>query len=388
MAAPAGIHRYLEWRSLRLHKWMKVIALIGVLAEAIAIQSAIIVAAPEQTKFEDLQSAGDVAFSQGKFDEAEKAYLEALNQKNEPPGTALQQAVILNSLSVIYNIEGRYQEALSACQRAMILLQSVPGKTDQLLGGIYGSLGSVHLHLWEYAKAEQYIRQSIAIFERDHENNYLKLIGEYTLLGVELCSQGRCKQAEQSVQHALALCQPDRAGCQKAVVAPHEALAAIYVERHDYRKAEELYKQALEILEKSYGPSNAMLTPTLSNLSSLYVRQRRFKEAEVAGLRVLEIAKKEVSDTNATAKAALAVGQALMRQGRFEAAEPYFKQLLDIREHAQGHETIQYARALQQYARFLREFKRGSEASVIEAHANALLNRAGQKVDISELSKH
>ena len=202
-----------------------------------------------------------------------------------------------------------------------------------------------------------------------------------------LCSQGKCKQADQVVQQALTLCEPNGAGCQNGSAAARATLAAIYARRGHYRQAEESYRNGLETLEGAYGSSNAILVPILSDLASLYASRNRFSEAEATGHRALEIAAKDLPVSAAAAKAALAVGQALAGQGRSEAAEPYFKQALTIHEQAQGPESIQYAWTLQQYGRFLRRAKRAAEASVAETRANAMLNRAGQKVDVSEFPK-
>jgi tetratricopeptide (TPR) repeat protein len=209
----------------------------------------------------------------------------------------------------------------------------------------------------------------------------------YALLGVALCSQGKCKQAERIIQQALTLCEAGL-DCLGAKASARMTLAAISTRRGRYREAEDSYRNALEILERRFGSSNAMLVPVLSDLSWLYASWKRFPEAEATGLLALDIATKELSDSDSTARAALAVGQALAGQGRFEAAEPYFKQSVAIHERTQGPESIQCAAALKDYARFLRKTKRLAEASIIEIRANSILNRAGQKVDVTDFPNH
>jgi tetratricopeptide (TPR) repeat protein len=346
------------------------------------------VTAAGQATFGPLAAQGDLAFSHGKFADAEKAYVEALKQPRETPQATSREAAILNSLAIIYSLKGRYAESESLCLRALAIVDTTSGKTDTVLASILSALGSVNLHLGKYSKAEQYIQWAIALRKHDARDQHTGLLADYTLLGVALCSQGKCRQAEQVIQQALPLCEFGSIDCQNGSAAARATLAAIYARRGRYREAEEWYNEALEILEAAFGPSNSMLVPVLSDLSSLYASRNRFSEAEVTGRRALEIAAKDLLDSDAAAKAALATGQALAGQHRFEAAAPFFKQSLAIHERAQGPESIQYAWALQLYGRFLRKAKRPSEASVIETRANAMLKQAGQKVDVSEFPKH
>jgi tetratricopeptide (TPR) repeat protein len=355
---------------------------------AVLFLTAVSLASSAQATFESLAAEGDLAFTRGTFADAEKAYLEALERAKETREVTSRQAVVLNSLATIYNLEGRYLQAEALCQRALTLLETSSSKTDPALASIFGTLGSINLHLGKYTKAEHSIQQAIAIYQQDSRDHHVELLADYTLLGVALCSQERCKQADQVVQHALTLCEPNGAGCQNGIAAARATLAAIYARRGQYRQAEELYRSGLETLERAYGPSSSSLVPILSDLASLYASRNRFSEAEATGRRALEIAAKQLPDSDAAAKAALAVGQALAGQRHYDAAEPYFKQALAIHERTQGAESIQYAWFLRQYAQFLQRAKRSREASDIETRANAMLHRAGQKVDVSEFPKH
>jgi tetratricopeptide (TPR) repeat protein len=266
------------------------------------------------------------------------------------------------------------------------MVETTSSKTDLALASMLSTLGTVDLHLGKYSKAEQCFRRAIAICKQDLGNRDRELIAEYALLGVALCSQDKCKQAERIIQQALTLCEAGLE-CLSAKASARMTLAAISTRRGRYREAEDSYRDALEVLERTLGPSNAVLVPVLSDLSLLYANRKRFSEAEAMGHRALDIAAKELADSDSVAKAALSIGRALAGHGRFEAAEPYFKQSLDIHERTQGPESIQYAWALQDYARFLRKTKRSTEASVIETRASTMLNRAHQTVDLSELPR-
>ena len=364
---------------------MRILRVVGGLAMATVVTAH----AQQQSKFDELAIEGNLAFSRARFADAERFYLEALDHINDASDANSGQLAILVPLATIYNIQGRYTEAESLCRRALIFVQATsPRKIDLVTASIFGTLASIEIHTGQYGKAELNIRRAITIRKQYHVDHDTELLAAYTTLGVVLCGEGHCKQADQVLREALRPFESDTARSQVSIAAAASILGAINMDRRRYREAEECYRRALNMLTSEYGASSAMLVPVLSDLALLYSRRGRYLEADAAGRCALEIAAKELSDSNATAKAALGIGQALLGQGRFEEAEPYFKQSLDIRERNQGAESIEYYITLQQYARFLRKAKRSSEASIIEARANVLLNLAGQTVDVSEFSKH
>lgn len=299
---------------------MKLTALIASLVGGLVNLTSVTRAVAQQTTFESLTAEGDLAFAHGKLADAERVYVKALEEMKETPENFSRQPLVLNSLANIYNLEGRYSDAKSLCQRAVTLVETSRRKTDPAFASILSTLGSVNLHLGKYARAEQSIQRAITIFKQDSRDHHIELLANYTLLGVALCSQERCKQADQLVQQAVTLCEPSRAGCQKGIAVAQATLAAIYARQGHYRQAEESYRNGLETLERAYRSSNAVLVPILSDLASLYASRNRFSEAEATGHRALEIAEKELPESDAAAKAALAMGQALAGQGRFEAA--------------------------------------------------------------------
>jgi len=340
--------------------------------------------AGQESSFDKLTAEGDVAFMLGRFSDAERDYLHAIEASNHSSERPSRQAVVLNSLANIYNMEGHYADAEALCLKAVVLVEATSGKTDPAMADILHTLGNTSLHIGMYSKAQRLIQQAITIRKENNDNNEAELLADYTLLGVALCSQNRCKQARRIVQQALSLCPSTSLDCPGAAKA---TLGAIALRQGRYVEAEEWYLQALGLLEKAFGPSNPALVPILSDLSSLYASRKRFSEAEAYGRRSLEIAAKELSDSLAAANAALAVGQGLAGKGAFEAAEPYFKQFLSIHERARGKESMGYALGLRQYAHFLKDAKRSSEATEIEGRANELLNKIHQTVDVSELPR-
>jgi tetratricopeptide (TPR) repeat protein len=363
---------------------MKLVVWIATMAAGLYSPMCVASAATLQSTVESLTSEADLAFRQGRFSEAEKAYLQALEVVNTTSGEASRQPAILNSLAAIYDLRGRYADAESLSSRALKMVEA-GDKTDPILPIILGTLGSVEAHLEKFGRAEHHVQRAIALRERYLSDHRPELLADYTLLGVVLCARGKCKHGEQLVRRALTLCEPGVRECQGGVAVARTGLARIEMRRKHYTEAEQGYREALATLEATSGPSDGWLVPVLSDLSSLYVNQKRYAEAVVVGRRALEIAAEALSDSEVVATAAWAIGQALSRQGEFEAAEPYFKQSLAIHQRTQGAESIAYAEALQQYARFLRRAKRPLEASVIETRVHALLRLAEQKMDVADL---
>ena len=71
--------------------------------------------AGQENSFDKLTAEGDVAFMLGRFSDSERAYLHAIEASNHSSERPSWQAVVLNSLANIYNMEGHYADAEALC---------------------------------------------------------------------------------------------------------------------------------------------------------------------------------------------------------------------------------------------------------------------------------
>ncbi len=108
-----------------------------------------------------------------------------------------------------------------------------------------------------------------------------------------------------------------------------EALAWLYWTQGYYKKAESLFQDNMYLAGQTLGPDHPLLATTLHNLAALWTFQGKHKEAEQVFQRIQRIEEQSQLD-RAKSKNNQAI--AYKNQGRYEEAERYHQQALDIRE--------------------------------------------------------
>src|SRR5262245_40545906 len=85
------------------------------------ILAAVTIAAPASPadSWESQTELGKQLQEQGRYDEAEKAYLAALSEAKKDGGKDAQLAASLNNLASVYDIKARYSEAEQLYRRAL-----------------------------------------------------------------------------------------------------------------------------------------------------------------------------------------------------------------------------------------------------------------------------
>ncbi|MGA2741818.1 MAG: tetratricopeptide repeat protein, partial [Bryobacteraceae bacterium] len=150
-----------------------------------------------------LQSEGGRLREQGKYEEARRAYEDALRIA-EASGTADKLAQTLNNLAASCYDGGHYNEAESYYRRALDIWkpdQSTEGRRTQ--ASVWGNLAALYAATARAGQAESLYLQAIELADQpDEESIALRttLIGD--LAGVYL-KQGRPREAEPLLMRAL-----------------------------------------------------------------------------------------------------------------------------------------------------------------------------------------
>ena len=163
-----------------------------------------VVTAAGQATFGTLAAQGDLAFSHGKFADAQRAYLEALEQSKETPEAASHQPAILNSLAIIYKLEGHYSEAESLCLRAVTMVQTSSGKTSPMLVPVLADLESLYASRNRFSEAEVTGRRALKIAAKDLSGSDAAARAELAT-GQALAGQNRFEAVLPYFEHALAI---------------------------------------------------------------------------------------------------------------------------------------------------------------------------------------
>ncbi len=234
--------------------------------------------------------------SQGRFEEAEPFYLQALELRQRLLGENHPDvATSLNNLALLYDSQGRYKEAEPLCLQALELRQRLLGENHPDVAQSLNDLAGLYDSQGRYKEAEPFYLQALELYKR--------------LLGEE----------------------------QPHVATSLNNLALLYKSQGRYEKAEPLYLQALELRQRLQGENHPNVATSLSNLASLYYSQGRYSEAEPLHLQALELEKRLLGENHPHVATSLNDLALLYKsQGRYEKAEPLYLQALELSERVLG----------------------------------------------------
>jgi tetratricopeptide (TPR) repeat protein len=329
---------------------------------------------------------GNRAMAEGRYAQAEAAFLTVLDQMKNLSESDVRLPTTLSLLGNIYVLTTRYEKAESLYLRALAICDRTSAKDGPAAAEIMDGLGTLYRVLGRYTEAEQWMKRAVLINERNFGLQHPYLGAFYHSLAIVLLAEGKFGDATKYIKRALALWKPDDPSRQEDIALATGTLGNINFSRGRYREGEECYQRALAALEKIRGPSHPKLISTLPSLALLYVAMKRYPEAETISRRAIAIAHANPEQPLAnSAIAEIALGRALAGQGRFADAEPHFQSGLATLERVLGPRNILYAVRLMDYADSLRQAKLSHEASEIERRVTAILALSGRTVSVSEL---
>ncbi|MBV0933484.1 tetratricopeptide repeat protein [Marinobacterium weihaiense] len=262
-------------------------------------------------------SMGDQALARGDSDEALFYYVQVLELDNDNASAYLR-------IGQVHMNRGNNELA------SLALRSALAAEPEHI--GVLESLGVLNLKQNRYAKAQQYLHQSVALdrkrFDEGSAGAYdARSPGRaYNGLGVLADLDGETAQAQQLYQTALAI-RPESA-------ATLNNLGYSYYLESRWREAEQQFRKALEV-EPEYDQA-------WRNLGLVYARQERY----LAALNALE----RVMDT---ARAHNDIGYICMLDGRYALAKQYFEQALTLSPtfYPKARENLTYVQRLEEAAR-------------------------------------
>lgn len=311
---------------------------------------------------------------QGKYEQAEPLFQRAISVYEKELGVEHPDvASILDNLAWLYYDQCRYQEAEVLYRRALSILEKNLGMKHPDLAQTLSNLGVLYWQVGKYQKAEALFQRALTIFEQVYGLLHPEVAGSLNNLGVLFHHQGQYGQSESFLLHAITIYEEVYGAYHPELANTLNELGIVYRNQGKYEQAESLFKRAIVIREQTLGPNHPELTKSLNQLAILYRSQGKYNEAEPYYLRALEICKKELTPNHIlTAGILLGMGNLYTLQEKYEQAEPLFERVLTIYEYLQRTEHPLMAAILGDYANLLRKTNRTSEATALEARAQAI----------------
>jgi tetratricopeptide (TPR) repeat protein len=160
-------------------------------------------------------------------------------------GSRLVLGRIDSLLGLVHVRQGRPDEAITCCRRALATLESIPptGESQQEVSRVYNTLGLAYYAQGNYDEAITQHAQSLALSEA--QGDLYSMAVSLNNLGIACHGRGDYDQAIEYHRCSLAL--REKIGDIYGVAASHNNLGVVYSDRGDYALAAQHYRENFEI---------------------------------------------------------------------------------------------------------------------------------------------
>jgi len=277
-----------------------------------------------------------------RYSEADALYREAISALREVTAqdSASSLDAVKRSLSYVlycyggfFEDQGRFQEAENLFREALEIAERAQA-SELEMSSLLNALGYNLLQVGRSSEAEPFLQKALAIQERiwgpDAFWSELSLISVAELYRL----QGRLAESEQMHQRALDNIEhpfgPEYPDLAQSLC----GLAEVRLAQGKHDEAEALFKRALVIREKAYGPDHPYVAKVLVGMGQLYRKQGRYSESEPLFLRALEIRERVFGSAHPFVAEVLEEMASLYEQsGRAAEARALTDRAKAIREH-------------------------------------------------------
>jgi CHAT domain-containing protein/uncharacterized protein (DUF2164 family) len=331
----------------------------------------------------------------------------------------------LDSITNLLFSEGKYDEALICAEKTV----EKTTLNDSLYTSRLASLGYIHLLLWNYEKAEEFLLMAINL-ELKKGKNSIAYSDISNFLGIYYYNMGMYDQVEVYYREAMDirlkllgkndpsylmilnnlamlyqtmgkyeasnLLFDEIIAVEKLNKKSNQALYATYLNNQasnyyylgDYEKAETLYLQAKDIRKRVLGEKHPSYAISISHLAKLYRRIQKFKAAEKMGLEAMDISA-EVFGKNhhEYARHCNSLGLIYQSMGDSLKSFKYIRMAADINKRTVGDNNSTYAVNL--YNLSGNHFKfHNIDSAIYYAKASLIANHTAHKSDFKNSELH
>jgi eukaryotic-like serine/threonine-protein kinase len=269
-----------------------------------------------------------VGYRQSRFEEAHRLVRHARAALERAGGDLRSESELLTGEAAIYVLEGRHDEALRLCERALALANRAdPLRPDYR---ILRKLDGVHQHLGQLERALEVNGRALAAAEKEVGPLHPETASIRFNRGLALIQLGRLDEAEPLLVRALAdrekVLGPGHADVGESLM----ALGQLANERNRHGRGLPYFARALAIYEKSL-PGTFQAALARYNLGDSLREQGRFEEAQANLERALgEFEKIYGPDHGYTIVPLTGIGELRLDQGRPAEAVPPLARALAI----------------------------------------------------------
>ena len=245
----------------------------------------------------------------------------------------------LSPLSLIY--QGRFDEALHACEQEIGMLQASESKESIAMVKAKATLGTVFFHLGQYELAMESLRAALTLCGESE----LELLGDITnRMGTVFQSMGKYTDAIQMLTESLDI----RIWCfgtgHVDVAVTYMNIGNVRQQLGEYESALVEYQKALDIQLKSLGGAHVSVADTYNNMGVVYQTQGDYEKALFHYQNALDIKIKSLGRAHASsASTRVNIATVYQRLGDYEKALFQYNTALPVLEAALGPSHVSVA---------------------------------------------
>lgn len=295
-----------------------------------------------------LSELAQVYFTQAKYDQAEKTYIEAIeNYKKITIEKDFNYYGLLENLAHIYSNKGEFNKAEKFYLESAQYFKDINGENSVDYAKSLSNLGYLYDQMNKYSKAEECLLKSSEITKQilgENSESYIITIDNLSGLYLRVNDY---KNAEYYTNLGLLKTQKYLPQDINTLASFLNRIAIINFEIGNYKKAEEFYFSSLELNKKTYGINHPNTESCISNLATVYLKENNIDLAEEYYLKGYEILKNIFGDNDfRTAKSLNNISVIYTKRKLFDIAIEYNIKSLKIINESIGSNNLSYAESL------------------------------------------
>jgi len=275
----------------------------------------------------------------GEHNVAEAHLLRALELLDGTNAPSQRRAALLDHLGVTARTLGRFDEAVTLHEEALMLREAVLGPEHPLLAHSLTNTAAAYIELAKFEEADARYARALKIREKILGPNHLDVATTVMNIGVSYYRRGRLKVALPYFERALKIRQAALPAGHPRVLRSMGNLAQLRSEAGDHDAAGALFEDVLRQLDARPDHDPTTRATNLANLAGLRVAQGRLDDAVTLYESSLEIDEAQLGPDHPNVAMTLSnLGNVFEGLERFDEALAAQQRALEIREAKLGPE--------------------------------------------------
>ena len=266
---------------------------------------------------------GKVLAQRGSYDQAIDVLNQAVRLQSAPGVAPADLATSLSALADAHYSAGHYDVCKSLYTRVLEMRRQIYGARHPLVADDLGSMAAAQRDLGYYGEAEGLDRQALDIAQSYYGNEHPKTAGFLTALGESLSYQKKFDEAVSALDQALAIQERVYGPVHPSVAETLNELGNVASMRDRFDEARVRFQRSVDIYRTVYGDHHYLVAIALSNVADTYLHKQDYPGAEQLFRDVVRRFKETLPADNVNlAIAHIKLGRTLLRQNRYQDAEP------------------------------------------------------------------